>query len=75
MYEKNNQIGQELPKFTPVELVGYEDEEAGSPDALASRVVHPKKCLSMDFTKRLPNGVKRTAFSEILQSTHNSLLI
>lgn len=36
----NNQIGQELSEFKPVELVGCEDEEAGSPDALASRVVH-----------------------------------
>jgi len=29
-------IGQGLPKFTPVEIVGYEVEEAGSPLALAN---------------------------------------
>ena len=38
--KNNNQIGQELSEFKPVELVGYEDEEAGSHDALVSRVVH-----------------------------------
>ena len=38
--KKNNQIGQELSKFTPVELVGYDDKETGNPDALASWVVH-----------------------------------
>lgn len=38
--KNNNQIGQELSKFKPVELVGCEDEEAGSSDALASGVVH-----------------------------------
>jgi hypothetical protein len=26
---KNNEIGQELSKLKPVELVGYENEEAG----------------------------------------------
>lgn len=26
----NNQIGQELPEFKPVETVGYEVEEAGN---------------------------------------------
>ena len=34
--KNNNQIGQELSEFKPVELVDYEDEEAGSRDALAS---------------------------------------
>lgn len=38
--KNNNKIGQELSEFKPVELVGCEDEEAGSPDALALRVVH-----------------------------------
>ena len=38
--KNNNQIGQELSEFKPVELVGCENEEAGNPDALASRVVH-----------------------------------
>ena len=31
---KNNNIGQELPESTPVETVGYEICEAGSPLAL-----------------------------------------
>ena len=38
--KNNNNIGQELSEFKPVELVGYEDEEAGSTDALISWVVH-----------------------------------
>lgn len=38
--KNNNQIGQELSEFKPVELVGYEHEEAGSPDTLASVAVH-----------------------------------
>lgn len=37
--KNNNNIGQELSEFKPVELVDYEDEEAGSPDALSSMVV------------------------------------
>ena len=28
--KNNNNIGQELSEFKPVELVGYEDEEAGN---------------------------------------------
>ena len=31
---KNNNIGQGLPELTPVEIVGYEVWEAGSPLAL-----------------------------------------
>lgn len=38
--KNNNNIGQELSEFKPVELVGYEDEEAGNHDTLASMVVH-----------------------------------
>ena len=38
--KNNNQIGQELSEFKPVEIVGYEVCEAGSPDALSSMVVH-----------------------------------
>lgn len=38
--KNNNNIGQELPEFKPVELVGYDDKETGNPDALASWVVH-----------------------------------
>ena len=34
--KNNNPIGQELSEFKPVELVGYEDEEAGSYEALSS---------------------------------------
>ena len=34
--KNNSKIGQELSELKPVELVGYEDEEAGNPDALAS---------------------------------------
>ena len=40
MYKNNNQIGQELPEFKPVEVAGYEVGEAGSPSAVASVVVH-----------------------------------
>ena len=38
--KNNNNIGQELSEFKPVEIVGYEVCEAGSPDALSSMVVH-----------------------------------
>lgn len=38
--KNNNNIGQELSKFKPVEIVGYEVCEAGNSDALASWVVH-----------------------------------
>ena len=33
-YYKRKNIGQELSEFTPVEIVGYEVDEAGSPLAL-----------------------------------------
>ncbi len=33
-------IGQGLPKLTPVEIVGYEVDEAGSPIGLRQWVVH-----------------------------------
>ena len=59
--KNNNQIGQELSKFTPVELVGYEDEEAGSPDALASWVVHVMLSESIRHTEELVDeAVERT---------------
>ena len=38
--KNNNNIGQELSEFNPVELVGYEVCEAGNPNALSSMVVH-----------------------------------
>ena len=38
--KNNNNIGQELSEFKPVELVGCENEETGSPNALVLRVVH-----------------------------------
>ena len=38
--KNNNNIGQELPEFKPVELVGYEDEEAGNPCPFRYWVVH-----------------------------------
>ena len=38
--KNNNNIGQELSEFKPVEIVGYEVCEAGSPNALSSMVVH-----------------------------------
>lgn len=38
--KNNNEIGQELSEFKPVELVDCEDEEAGSHDALVSMAVH-----------------------------------
>jgi len=38
--KNNNNIGQELSEFKPVELVDYEDKEAGSPRPFRSWVVH-----------------------------------
>lgn len=38
--KNNNNIGQELSEFKPVELVGCKDEEAGSPRPFRGWVVH-----------------------------------
>ena len=38
--KNNNQIGQGLSEFKPVELVGCEDKEAGSPRPFRGWVVH-----------------------------------
>ena len=38
--KNNNQIGQELSEFKPVEIVGYEVCEAGSPCHFRGWVVH-----------------------------------
>ena len=43
---KDNIIGQELPEFTPVELVGYEDIEAGSLSKCHKRFSSPYDLLS-----------------------------
>lgn len=40
MYKNNNNIGQELSEFKPVEIVGCEICEAGSPPSFNSEVVH-----------------------------------
>ena len=39
-YYKRKNIGQELSEFTPVEIVGYEVDEAGSPTSFSLWVVH-----------------------------------
>ena len=38
--KNNNNRGQELSEFKPVELVGREDKEAGSPRPFMDWVVH-----------------------------------
>ena len=43
--KNNNQIGQELPEFKPVESVGCENEEAGNPCVPTYGVVHIKQML------------------------------
>lgn len=40
--KNNNQIGQELPELTPVELVGYEDKETGNPRTLGAGWFTPR---------------------------------
>jgi len=47
--KNNNNIGQELSEFKPVEIVGYEVCEAGSPDALSSMVVHRRTKMNNKF--------------------------
>lgn len=44
--KNNNNIGQELSEFKPVELVGYEDKEAGSPRPFRGWAVHYERTMS-----------------------------
>ena len=53
--KNNNNIGQELSEFTLAEIVGYEVDEAGNADALASRVVHEEKI--KEFCNRVESKV------------------
>lgn len=51
--KNNNQIGQELSEFKPVELVDCEDEEAGSSYPFGTgRFTHPE-FLVVHFVKKV----------------------